>query len=75
MAKVLRDRVPTWATFDQSFNFSINDHSKYQHTVFYFQTDKQEELFNNFKIRNYFIFHLITVVVLFILTALLTCSL
>ena len=33
-------------------------------TGFYFQTDKQEEVFNNFKIRNYLIIHVITVVVL-----------
>ena len=32
--------------------------------IFHFQIDKQEEIFNDLKIRNYFIFHLITVVVL-----------
>ena len=32
-------------------------------------------MFNNFEIRNYLTFHLITVVVLLISTSLLTCSL
>ena len=71
-----RVRVPAWVKFHYPFDVSINDHSKYQNTVsFYFQIDKQEEIFNNFKIRNYLIFHLITVVVLRISTDLLTCSL
>ena len=72
-----RVRVPAWAAFHQPFNFSINGHSKYQNTVvvFYFQIDKQEQIFNNLKIRNYFIFHLVTVVVLLISSDLLTCSL
>ena len=66
---------PPRATFHQPFNFSINDHSKYQNTVFfYFQIDKQEQIFKNFRIRNYFIFHLITAVVLLISIDLLTCS-
>ena len=35
-----RVRVPAWATFHQTFNFSINDQSKCQDTVFCFQIDK-----------------------------------
>ena len=35
---------------------------------FYFQIDKQEEIFNNFEKRNYFIFQLITVVVVVVVT-------
>ena len=72
VAMAFQVRVPAWATFHQPFNFSINDHSKYQITVFYFQIDKQEEIFNNFEIGNYFTFHLITVVVLLLSTYLLT---
>ena len=47
-----RVRVPAWAIFYYVFNFSkiIIPNTK---TVFYFQTDKQEEIFNNFEIRNY----------------------
>ena len=73
MAIEFHVRVPARATFHQLFNFSINDHFKYQNTVvFYFQIDKQEEIFSNFKMRNYLIFHLITVVVLLISIDLLT---
>ena len=36
--------------------------------VCFFQIDKQEEILNNFKIRNYFIFHSTNVVVLLIST-------
>ena len=35
------------------FHFSINHHPKYKNTGLYFQTDKQEEIFKNLKIRNY----------------------
>ena len=70
-----RVRVPAWATFQQSFNFSVNDLSKYQNIFLHFQIDKQEEIFNNFKIRNYLIFHLITVLGLLISIDLLTCLL
>ena len=46
--------------------FSINHHPKYKNTGFYFQTDKKEEIFQNFEIRNYLIFRLIIVVVLLV---------
>ena len=76
MTLEFRVRVPARATFHQPFSFSIDDHSKHQNTgVFYFEIKKQEEIFNIFKIGNYFIFHLITVVVLLISIDLLTCSL
>ena len=69
-------RVLARAIFHKPFNFFRNDDSKYQKTGFlYFQIDKQEEMFNNFKIRNYFIFRLITVVVLLISIDIFTCSL
>ena len=61
-----RVRVPALSRFYHVFNFSINHHPKYENTDFYFQTDEEEEIFNSFEIRNYLIFHLITVVVLFI---------
>ena len=42
---------------------------------FNFEIDEQEEITNNFKIGNYFILHLIAVVVIDISTDLLTCPL
>ena len=53
-------RVPVRAIFHHTFNFSIDYHPKYKNPGFYFQTD----LFNNFEIKNYLIFHLIAAVVL-----------
>ena len=57
-----RVRGPARAVFPYTFDFF----HKSSNTGFYFQTEKKEEVFNNFKIRNYLIFHLITVVVLLI---------
>ena len=51
--RAFRVRVPAWAIFRHTFNFSINHHPKYKNTDFYFQTNKYEEIFNNFEIRNY----------------------
>ena len=61
-----RVRVPAWANFSFTYSFSINHRTKNKNTGICFQTDKQEEIFNNFEIRNYFIFQLITIVVLLI---------
>ena len=61
-----RVRVPARMIFLHIFNFPMNYHPKYKNTGFYFQTDKKQETFKNFEIRNYLIFHLISVVVLLI---------
>ena len=48
-----RVRIPAWAIFHHLFNFSISHPPKYKNTGFNFQADKQEEMFNNFEIKNY----------------------
>ena len=57
-----RVRVLTWVIFLYIFNFSTHHHPKYKSIGFYFQTDKKEEIFKNFEIINYLIFHFISVV-------------
>ena len=62
-----RVRVLTRVIFRHIFNFSIiiipNTKTLYG---IYFQTDKKEEIFKHVEIRNYLIFHLISVMVLLI---------
>ena len=51
--QAFRVRVLVWAIFRLTFSFSINHHPRYKNNGFYFQTNKYEDILNNFEIRNY----------------------
>ena len=58
MAMAFRVRVPAWATFFNLLIFPSVIIPDTKTLVFYSQVNKRKEIFNNSKIRNYFIFSL-----------------